>query len=39
MDENSELEAALDEGEADLREGRFIDLDTDEEIDAFFASL
>jgi putative addiction module CopG family antidote len=33
------LDAALDEGEADLREGRFTEISTDEELDAFFADL
>jgi predicted transcriptional regulator len=33
---SKKLEAALDEGEADLRAGRFVDTDTDEELDAFF---
>jgi putative addiction module CopG family antidote len=38
-DRRAALEAALDEGDADLREGRFIDIDTDEEFDAFIADL
>ncbi|HEX3920430.1 MAG TPA: type II toxin-antitoxin system ParD family antitoxin [Caulobacteraceae bacterium] len=39
QDRDAALQAALDEGEADLREGRYIDLDSDEKLDAFFASL
>jgi len=33
------LLAALEEGEADLREGRFVTIRTQEELDALFASL
>jgi putative addiction module CopG family antidote len=33
------LVAALEEGEADLREGRFVTLRTKEELDAYFAKL
>jgi len=33
------LLAAIDEGEADLREGRFVTLRTKEELDAYFAKL
>jgi antitoxin ParD1/3/4 len=33
------LNAALDEGEADLREGRFVTVRTKEELDALFRSL
>jgi Arc/MetJ-type ribon-helix-helix transcriptional regulator len=33
------LDAALDEGEADLREGRFITISNEEELAAFFADL
>jgi putative addiction module CopG family antidote len=38
-DRRAALEAALDEGEADLREGRFVETSSDEELDAFFADL
>jgi len=33
------LLAALEEGEADLREGRYIEIETKEELDALFAKL
>jgi putative addiction module CopG family antidote len=33
------LDAALDQGEADLREGRFVEVSSDEELDALFADL
>ena len=35
----AELLAALEEGEADLREGRFVTLRTKEDLDAYFAKL
>jgi len=38
-DRRAALLAALEEGEADLREGRFIEIGTKEELDAFFARL
>jgi Arc/MetJ-type ribon-helix-helix transcriptional regulator len=36
LDKFAALEAALDEGEADLREGRYIGVSTDEELAALF---
>jgi putative addiction module CopG family antidote len=33
------LQAALDEGDAAFREGRFVTVRTDEELDALFARL
>jgi putative addiction module CopG family antidote len=33
------LDAALDEGEADLREGRFVEVSTEEELADLFANL
>jgi putative addiction module CopG family antidote len=33
------LLAALEEGEADLREGRFVTINSDEELHALFAKL
>jgi putative addiction module CopG family antidote len=39
QDRRAALNAAIDEGEADLREGRFIDISSDEEFTAFIASL
>jgi putative addiction module CopG family antidote len=33
------LLAAIDEGDADLEAGRFIDIDSEEEFDAFIAGL
>ena len=38
-DRRAALEAALDEGEADLAAGRFIETSTEEELDEFFATL
>jgi antitoxin ParD1/3/4 len=38
-DRRAALEAALDEGEADLREGRFVTVRTKEELDALFRDL
>ncbi len=33
------LDAALEEGEADLREGRFVEVSSEEELKALFADL
>jgi antitoxin ParD1/3/4 len=38
-DRRAALNAALDEGEADFREGRFTETSTEEELDEFFANL
>jgi antitoxin ParD1/3/4 len=38
-DRRAALEAALDEGEADLREGRSVTVRTKEELDALFRDL
>ena len=38
-DRRAALEAALEEGEADLREGRFVTVRTKEELDALFRDL
>jgi putative addiction module CopG family antidote len=39
QDRRAALNAAIEEGEADLREGRFIDIDSDEEFTAFIDAL
>lgn len=38
-DRRAAIEAALDEGEADLREGRSVTVRTKEELDALFRDL
>lgn len=39
MDRRAALVGAIEEGEADIRAGRYQTLGTPEEIDAFFAAL
>jgi antitoxin ParD1/3/4 len=38
-DRRAALEAALDEGEADFREGRFVEVANEEELKALFSDL
>jgi antitoxin ParD1/3/4 len=38
-DRRAALEAALDEGEADLREGRFVEVANEAELKALFSDL
>jgi len=38
-DRRAALEAALDEGEADLREGRFVEVANEQELKALFSDL
>ncbi len=38
-DRRAALEAALDEGEADLREGRFVEVANETELKALFSDL
>jgi predicted transcriptional regulator len=38
-DRRAALLPALEEGEADLREGRFVTINTKDELDALFAKL